>query len=1167
MQLEKDFIIVATMSAPEFIHLKLHTEFSIIDGIVRIDDLMEAAVKAKMPAVAITDINNFFGLVKFYRAAIKNGIKPIIGADIWLENLAELNKPYKITLLAQNDLGYKNITKIISEGYIVEQITDKPIIKHECLEQNCAGIIVMLGIYSDLGQEIFLKKTQANLLLKFYTKLFPDRLYLELQRTKRPNEEEFIHAAVDFALQNKIPVVATNDVRFIAAEDFEAHEARVCINSGYVLADQKRPKEYSPLQYFKSAEEMKKLFADIPEAIINTIEIAKRCNVELQLGKTFLPNFPVPVGISVEDFFVEEAKNGLNARLCPPNELSSLPNNQLSREIYEKRLQFEIDVIKQMGFVGYFLIVADFIKWSKKNGIPVGPGRGSGAGSLVAYSLNITDLDPIENNLLFERFLNPERVSMPDFDVDFCMEGRDKVIEYVVNRYGKDCVSQIITFGTMAARAVVRDVGRVLGHPYGFVDKIAKLIPFELGINLEKALNDEELLRKRYNDEEEVKILIDLAMKLEGITRNAGKHAGGVVIAPSALTNFVPLYRVAGENNLVSQFDKDDVEAVGLVKFDFLGLRTLTIINWAVSAINQLREKLKEPKLDIAQLPLDDPATYKILQNGETVAIFQVESRGMRDFTKRLQPNCFDDIVDLGAIYRPGPLQSGMVDDFVDRKHGRQPISYFHPKLETVLRSTKGVILYQEQVMQIAQVLAGYSLGKADILRRAMGKKKPEEMTKQRAIFLEGAEKNGIDKHVANNIFDLMEKFSGYGFNRSHSACYALITYQTAWLKAHYPAEFMAAVLSSDMDNTDKVVLFINECHRLKLNILPPNINTCVYKFFADENKNIVYGLGAIKGAGFAAIENILEKRQEGEFKNLYDFCRRVDTRKVNKKVFESLICAGALDVFGVSRSRLFATLPVAMQAAERASRNNAIGQLDLFADTNETDSYEVVYLDSPEWIDNERLANEKKVLGFYLSGHPILKYQNELQKIVSADIAEAKVIANNIVIIAGLVKASKIIMTKSGNRIAIVTIDDHTGTIDIAVFSELFNSMRDLLVEDNLLIFEGEVSLDKFSGENRVRANKILTLEQARNVFASALVIKIAATQISEDAILTLSQKLKNYCKGSCPVYIDYQNSNASAKLYLGDAWKVNLKDGLLDELKSFFGNENVVVVYNSKK
>lgn len=1150
--------------AAKFVHLKLHTEFSIIDGIIRIDELLTACENAQMPAVAITDQGNFFALVKFFRNAFKHGIKPIVGVDVWLQNDIELHKPYKITLLAQNEIGYKNLFKLITLSYTEGQKIDKPIVTKKWIAANCEGVIALLGLESDLGKFLLVgNKNAGEEILQFWQKYFPHNLYLTLQRTKRPYEEEFIQAALDFAVRWQIPVVAVNDVCFLNKDDFEAHEARVCINSGYVLEDKNRPQNYSSEQYLKSADEMLELFADIPEAIANTVEIAKRCSIELSLDKTFLPIFPVPDGISVEEFFVNEAKNGLNSRL---NE------SQKNRQIYDDRLDFEINVIKQMGFVGYFLIVADFIRWSKKNGIPVGPGRGSGAGSLVAYALNITDLDPIEHNLLFERFLNPERVSMPDFDVDFCMEGRDRVIEYVVNRYGKDQVSQIITYGTMAARAVVRDVGRVLGHPYGFVDKIAKLIPFELGINLEKALADEELLKKRYEEEEEVKILLDLAMKLEGITRNAGKHAGGVVIAPSKLTDFMPLYRVADEDNLVSQFDKNDVEAIGLVKFDFLGLRTLTIINWAVQAINAKRKAQNEAEIDIAQLPLDDQLTYKLLQHCETVAIFQFESRSARDIVKRIQANCFDDIVDLSALIRPGPAQSGMLDDFIDRKHGRQLVTYFHPKLETVLKATRGVIVYQEQVMQIAQVLAGYSLGRADLLRRAMGKKKPEEMAKQRAIFLEGAQKNNVDKHIANNIFDLMEKFSGYGFNRSHAACYALITYQTAWLKAHYPAEFMAATLSSDMDNTDKVVLFINECKRLLLPIFPPNINTCVYKFVADENNNIVYGLGAIKGVGLAAIENILVAREKGIFKNLFDFCKRVDTRKVNKRVFEALIYSGAFDVFGVARASLLATLPMALSMAEQDLQNQESGQLDLFAaaleeDDSDKDAQNISYLDVPAWSETESLTNEKKVLGFYLTGHPIARFQNELEKFITATVAEIATCSKNNVIIAGFVKATKIIQTKSGNKIAIVTLEDISGTCEIAIFSELFSSMRDFLVEDQLLIFEGEVSLDKFSGENRVRATKILTLETARENYARALVLKLSAEQISPEAIKDLSQKLIPYRPGNCPIYIAYKNQDAKAKLYLGDGWKVKLKEELLSELKNFFGTENILIIFNGKK
>lgn len=1153
-----------------FVHLHLHTEYSISDGLIRIKPLMQTCVKANMPAVAITDQSNMFGVIKFYKEAIAKGVKPIIGVDIWLHNEENPQKPFKMVLLAQNKVGYKNLLNIVSKSYLEGQIASLPMVKTSWLEELHSGIIALSGgINGDIGQAILSnKKSLAEKLLTYWQKIFPNRFYLELQRTQKPFEENYIEIALNLAEKYQIPVVATNGACFLTPNDFEAHEARVCIHNGCVLEDPKRPKNYTEQQYLRTASEMIELFIDIPEAIFNTVEIAKRCNVEISLGETFLPIFPTPNNVSVEEFFTSAAKEGLEKRLQILFDEKAIDFAE-KRKIYDERLNLEIDVIKQMGFASYFLIVADFIAWAKKNDIPVGPGRGSGAGSLVAYSLEITGVDPIEHELLFERFLNPERVSMPDFDVDFCMEGRDRVIEYVMNHYGKNRASQIITYGTMAAKASIRDIGRVLGYSYSFVDKIAKLVPFELGITLERAMESEELLKKRYDEEPEVKNLIDLAMKIEGITRNASKHAAGVVIAPTLLTDFIPLYCEAGDNIIVSQFDKDDVEAIGLVKFDFLGLRTLTIIDWAVKNINHKKITQNESPIDISRISLNDEKTYELIQSGATTAVFQIESRGMRDLIKRLKLSRFNDVVALVALYRPGPLQSGMLDDFVSRMQGGN-FSYLHPTLNHILSPTYGVIVYQEQVMQIAQVLAGYSLGGADILRRAMGKKKPEEMAKQRAIFLEGAANKNIDKHLANNIFDLMEKFAAYGFNKSHSVAYALVTYQTAWLKNYYPAEFMAAVLSSDMDNTDKIVVFVNECKNLNLTILPPNINIGNYMFEPLNSSEIIFGLGAIKGAGKAALDNIFANRGKyGKFKNLFDFCKRVDGRKVNKKVLEALVKSGAFDNLGPSRAAIYASLPLAMRAAEKHIQDEMSGQLDLFADdsfSDENNETEYQYVSMPEWPLEEKLKNEKDVLGFYLSGHPISTQINELKKLTTHSIAE---IANipakltKIVTIAGIVVAIKIINTKTGNKMAVVSIEDDKGKIDVTVFAEKLTEKREILVSDQLIIIEGEVSLDNFSGENRIRASDIMTLEEARKKFATAIVLKIASDKISEQCIDDLHEILSIYRGGKLPVYITYKNQAAVAKIFLGDEWKINISNELLENLKKYIDNDNIVIIY----
>jgi len=856
----------------KFVHLHVHSEFSLVDSTLRLKPFIEQVAERGMGAVALTDMSNCFALVKMFKTATSAGVKPIFGADVWILHKDRKQGLSRIVLLCQNDAGYLNLKQLISKSYQHGQIADRPTIAEEWLEGHVDGLLALSGgLDGDVGQAIRAQNIKmAEEYLAVWQRLFPDRFFLELQRTGHPFEELYIQQAVQLSKQTNIPVVATNNVRFLDKSDFEAHEVRVCIGSGFTLDDNRRPKLFTEQQYLRSSEEMIELFEDIPQAIENTVNIALSCNVKLELGKNYLPEFPIPEGHTTDSYFRRVSEQGLEQRLQFIQE--QMPEGEtLDRQPYIDRLDRELGVIIQMGFPGYFLIVADFIEWAKQHDIPVGPGRGSGAGSVVAYALKITDLDPLQYELLFERFLNPERVSMPDFDIDFCMEKRDLVIDYVAEHYGRNQVSQIITYGTMAAKAVIRDVGRVMGQPYGFVDRIAKLIPFEIGITLDKALDQEEELRTLYKEDEDVTMILDMARTLEGLTRNVGKHAGGVVISPGDLNEFSPIYCEPGGTGLVSQFDKKDVEEVGLVKFDFLGLRTLTIIDWAVKAINL---KL-ETQLEIERIPLDDKQTFDLLQAHQTTAVFQLESRGMKDLIRRQQPDCFEDIIALVALFRPGPLQSGMVDDFINRKHGRAKVEYAHPDLEPILQPTYGVILYQEQVMQIAQVLASYTLGGADMLRRAMGKKDPDEMAKQRDIFVEGALKNDIAEETATYIFDLMEKFAGYGFNKSHSAAYALVSYQTAWLKSHYPSEFMASVLSADMDNTDKIVILIDECREMEVQVLPPDVNLSNYQFRAAESGEIVYGLGAIKGVGQAAIDIIINERENGEYKSLDEFCER----------------------------------------------------------------------------------------------------------------------------------------------------------------------------------------------------------------------------------------------------------------------------------------------------
>lgn len=1031
-------------------------------------------------------------------------------------------------------------------------------------------IILSGGRKGDVGK--FLLRGNSVLVdqaLEFWQTHFPDSFYLELIRTGRQDEESYLHAAVQLATEKSLPVVATNDVRFISSEDFDAHEIRVAIHDGYTLADPKRPKLYSPQQYLRSEDEMCELFADIPEALQNSVEIAKRCNVTIRLGEYFLPQFPTG-DMSTEDYLVKRSKEGLEERLAflfPDPEVRAQ-----RRPEYDERLDIELKVINQMGFPGYFLIVMEFIQWSKDNNVPVGPGRGSGAGSLVAYSLKITDLDPLEFDLLFERFLNPERVSMPDFDVDFCMEKRDRVIDHVAEMYGRDAVSQIITFGTMAAKAVIRDVGRVLGHPYGFVDRISKLVPPDPGMTLEKAFAAEPQLGEVYEADEEVRALIDMARILEGVTRNAGKHAGGVVIAPTKITDFAPLYCDPEGNNPVTQFDKNDVEYAGLVKFDFLGLRTLTIIDWALGMINPRNEKKGKPPVDIAAIPLDDQKSFDMLQRSETTAVFQLESRGMKDLIKRLRPDSFEDMIALVALFRPGPLQSGMVDNFIDRKHGREAISYpdvewQHESLQPVLEPTYGIILYQEQVMQIAQVLAGYTLGGADMLRRAMGKKKPEEMAKQRSVFEEGAVKNGVDAELSMKIFDLVEKFAGYGFNKSHSAAYALVSYQTLWLKAHYPAEFMAAVMTADMDNTEKVVGLVDECWRMGLKVLPPDINSGLYHFHVNDEGEIVYGIGAIKGVGEGPIEAILEARKDGHFKDIFDLCARTDIKKLNRRVMEKLIMSGAFDRLGPHRAALMSSLEDALKAADQHAKAEATGQADMFGVLAEApEQVERSYANIPKWQEEIILEGERETLGLYLTGHPINRYLKEIERYTHGlrlkDVNPTP--RGQMTTVVGLVLASKVITTKRGNRIGVCTLDDRSGRLEIMLFSDALERYQHLLEQDRILIASGQVSFDDFSGGLKMVVRELLDISEAREKYARGLAISLTDRQIDEQLLHRLRGALEPHRSGTIPVHLYYQKDDARARMRFGATWRVTPTDTLLTDLRTLLGNEQVELEFD---
>ncbi|MBR7776957.1 DNA polymerase III subunit alpha [Undibacterium rugosum] len=1149
---------------PQFVHLRVHSEYSIVDGLVRIDDVIKAAVKDKQPALAVTDLANLFGMVKFYKAARGKGMKPIAGCDVWISNDNDRDKPTRMLLLVKNRQGYLQLCELLAMAWLTNQHRGRAELRIEWLKQlqdSGAGgnLIALSGAhFGDVGTAIDNGNIAlAEQLALQWESIFPRHFYIEIQRAGQPNMDNHVRAAVALAGRLRLPVVATHPVQFLSKDDFTAHEARVCIAEGDMLANGRRVRRFNEQQCFKTQQEMQTLFADLPVALKNSVEIAKRCNLTLELGKPKLPDFPTPDGMSLNDFLVFEAQRGLEFRLQHlfPNE----EKREKERPRYEARLKFETDTIIKMGFPGYFLIVADFIQWAKNNGVPVGPGRGSGAGSLVAYSLLITDLDPLQYNLLFERFLNPERVSMPDFDIDFCQEGRDRVIQYVKDRYGKDAVSQIATFGTMAAKGAIRDVGRVLDFGYMFCDGVSKLIPFKPGkqVTIAEAIVEEPLLAERQENEEEVKTLLDLAQQVEGITRNIGMHAGGVLIAPGKLTDFCPLYTQGGDSGVVSQYDKDDVEAVGLVKFDFLGLTTLTILDRAVRYIKMLDPALQD--FDLAKLPLDDRASYDLLTKAKTVAVFQLESRGMQGMLKDARPDRFEDIIALVALYRPGPMD--LIPDFCKRKHGEK-FDYPDPRTEGILSETYGIMVYQEQVMQMAQVVGGYSLGGADLLRRAMGKKKAEEMAEHRKIFREGAAKGGLSEQKADEIFDLMEKFAGYGFNKSHAAAYALLSYHTAYLKAHHPAAFMAANMSLAMDDTDKVKILVEDAMDIcKLKMLPPDINQSDYRFMpvgepGKKATQIRYGLGAVKGSGQNAIENIVAAREaDGPFKDLFDFCKRVDKRQVNRRTIESLIRAGAMDSLGKDRAVLLATVSLAIEAAEQADA--AANQVSLFGDDDDLIP-PPEYISVPHWTDKKRLTEEKLALGFYLSGHLFDSYAPEVRQFIKTTLAKVEP-SRDLRMICGIITGVRTQMTQRG-KLMVVTLDDSTAVVEVTVYSELMEEFKSLLKEDEFLAVLGKVSEDRFSGGMRISAEKLMDIGRARVQFSQGLRLNLDASTDTKK----LQELLKPHLNpDGCPVVVNYQNAQASAELYLSDQWRVNPDDTLRANLAEWLSAKNVNIDY----
>ena len=1157
------------MSDPRFIHLRLHSEYSVTDGIVRIDDAVARAAEFGMPALALTDLANLFGLVKFYNAARGKGIKPVFGCDIHLANEDDPDRPYRLLLLCRSREGYLQLCEILSRAYLAPRVRGRAEVTRRMLDDvGVSGLLALSGAASgDVGEALAQgNRPQAVARANYWAERFPGAFYLEVQRTQPAGsgghgaQEALVTATVSLAAELGLPLVATHPIQFLERDDFKAHEARVCIAEGYMLGDTRRPRLYTEEQYFKSGEEMAELFADLPSALVNSVEIAKRCSMTITLGKSYLPNFPTPEGVTLDEFLVMEAERGLEMRL---EQLYPDPEErQKRRPVYDERLKIETATIIQMGFPGYFLIVADFINWGKHNGVPVGPGRGSGAGSLVAFSLGITDLDPLQYALLFERFLNPERVSMPDFDIDFCQDNRGRVIEYVREKYGKDAVSQIATFGTMSSKAVIRDVGRVLDLPYNFCDSLSKLIPLEANkpLSLAKAIEAEPQLKEKIEAEEEVRDLFELAGKLEDLTRNIGMHAGGVLIAPGKLTDFCPLYSADNGETVVSQYDKDDVEKVGLVKFDFLGLRNLTIIDLAVRYV----ERLTGEKPDLNALPFTDSAAYQILKDANTTAIFQVESEGMKKLLKKLAPDRFEDIIAVLALYRPGPLGSGMVDDFILRKKGQQAIDYFHPDLKACLEPTYGVIVYQEQVMQISQIIGGYTLGGADMLRRAMGKKKAEEMALHRATIAEGAVKKGYDPALAEQLFDLMTKFAEYGFNKSHTAAYAVVTYHTAWLKRYHCAAFMAATMSSDMDNTDTVKIFYEDTIANKVKVLGPDVNASQYRFEPVDRETIRYGLGAVKGTGEQAVNEILRAREAGgPYKDLFDFCQRCDKRMVNRRTIEALIRAGAFDTIAPPRAgatppdrhTLLATVGIAMEFAEQAERNAM--QSSLFDIGDVADEHAPEYVVVRPWDEKTQLMEEKTALGFFFSGHPYNTCKKELSRFIRRPLNRLEP-AKEMTAIAGIVVGIRTQMTRRG-KMLFVQIDDGTAMVEVSVFNELFEAERNKINTDEVLVVEGKVSYDDFSGGNRVVADKLMTLGEARARFAKHLMLRMNGDSDAHK----LKSLLTPFAPGPAAVRIRYRNAEAECELILGEAARVRLDDALLEALSGWLKPENVEVVY----
>jgi DNA polymerase-3 subunit alpha len=1154
------------MQHANFVHLHVHTQYSLLDGAIRVGDLVKRAQEYRMPAMAITDHGNMFGALEFYTKARAAGVKPIIGCEVYVAPGSRLDKSGAsssgdasghLVLLCKNRTGYRNLCRMVSTAY-QEGFYYKPRIDWNLLREHNEGLIALsacLGgeIPSLIGKG---RMEQARQRIGEIARIFDnDRFYLELQENFLPEQEPVNRGLIEIGGELGVPLVATNDCHYLTRADAFAHEVLLCIQTGKTLDDPNRMRFANDEFYVKTPDEMAELFKAVPEAIDSTVVIAERCNLELDVsGKNYhFPKLDLGADDTPAEALDKQAHEGLEQRIA---EIRKLRPDFSDEDVasYRERLEEELRIINQMGFPDYFLIVADFINWAKDHDIPVGPGRGSAAGSLVAFSLRITDIDPLPYKLLFERFLNPERISMPDIDVDFCIRGREDVINYVREKYGHDKVAQIITFGSMLARAVIRDVGRGMGMAYGEVDAIAKLVPNPTGkkVTLRDAQKQEPRLRELIEKDGRVKKLFDVALSLEGLTRHASTHAAGVVVTPEPLTNYLPLYVDPKSHGQVTQFDMGFVEKTGLVKFDFLGLKTLTVIN---NAVRLVREG-KDAAFDLKLIRNDDEATYQLLCRGETTGVFQLESSGMKEYLIKLKPSCFEDLIAMVALYRPGPLGSGMVDSFIKRKHGVEEFGYDFPQLEPILEDTYGVIVYQEQVMQIAQVLGGYSLGGADLLRRAMGKKKAEEMAKQKKIFLDGARENKLDLKKAEAVFDQMEKFAEYGFNKSHSAAYALVAYHTAYLKAHYPVEFMAALLTEDKENTDKVIKNINEIRNMGIDILPPDINASSLDFTV-QGRGIRFGLGAVKGVGEGAVEAIVEARADADFESLHDFCERVDLHRVNKRVVEALIKCGAYDSLGHKRAQFMAALEEAMECGQKLQREKASGQESLFGSEQIVSQSGHAYGELPdldEWPENLLLSNEKEAIGFYITGHPLARHSEAIKRFATCDTAGLLERADKEeVSVCGIVTGVKLLNTRKGDRMAFVTLEDLSGFVEMVVFPETYTQSAELLASEQALLVRGTVDV----GEDacKILVNEVLALKDVQQRMTSKVHFRLTTPGLDDRQLRALKEIMTRY-RGDCEALIHLVIPNRSETvLTLPDDIRLQPSDEMMDDVEKLFG------------